>query len=169
MNTDTPPQPAHGESLTFSEVFGLPAGSFVKHLKESEASGISPEERSMMPAAEPWEFQEWNSGVNNTIGYGIITHDRDICITVHARRPKGDGINDVNCHEQAQETAKRLVAEHNLLASHPDLSAVEAHSKETMDEVRKLLGEYLQRSKGVSLATETARIKYSLAKLNPPL
>ena len=116
---------------------------------------------------EPWEFQEWNSGVNNTIGYGIITHDRDICITVHARRPKGDGINDVNCHEQAQEAAKRLVAEHNLLAPHLDLSAVEVHSKETMDEVRELLTGLLDWGTSQSVAI-SFKATCALAKLNPP-
>lgn len=52
MSTNTHSQSLHGKPRTFSEVFGLPAGSFMKHLKESEASGMSPEERSMMPTSE---------------------------------------------------------------------------------------------------------------------
>lgn len=48
MNTPTPPR-------TFSEAFGLPPGSFVKHLDESKASGMSPEERSMTLDLPPQE------------------------------------------------------------------------------------------------------------------
>lgn len=42
-------QYADNVRTTLSEAFNLPDGSFVKHLEESEASGMSPEESSMMP------------------------------------------------------------------------------------------------------------------------
>jgi len=49
----------------------------------------------------------------------------------------------------------------------PCLSAVEVHSKETMDEARELLGDFLDRVKQAGNRKETELIESALAKLNP--
>lgn len=54
----------------------------------------------------------------------------------------------------------------NKLMFHPDLSAIEVHSKETMDKVRRLLAKTLH-SDGDSMIPRSA-IADALAKLNPP-
>lgn len=68
---------------TISEAFGLPAGSFVKHLEESKASGMSHEERSMLPTPasheEPWSVGEYNckTSVVNAAGDEVAVFDSD--------------------------------------------------------------------------------------------
>lgn len=64
----------------------------------------------------------------------------------------------------------------NLLAPHPDLSAVEVHSKETMDEVRGVLKLFEQISSiqkpallgGWNWPQLNKQAESALAKLNPP-
>jgi len=64
------------------------------------------------------------------------------------------------------EWAERLVETINLLAPHPDLSAVEVHSKETMDEVRKCLSIMVEDVESEGIYDSIAHA--ALAKLNPP-
>lgn len=66
------------------------------------------------------------------------------------------------------EWAERLVETINLLAPHPDLSAVEVHSKETMDEVREALKKAGDYAHFVGASSTCAACFSALAKLNPP-
>lgn len=113
MNTDTPPQPAHGE---------------------------------------PWRVYEYNckTSVVNAAGDEVAVFDSD-------------------------KDADRAIECVNKLMFHSDLSAVEVHSKETMDEVRKTL-------EGIANANPRewgdmndqfepwakSLARSALAKLNPP-
>jgi len=118
MNTDTPPQPAHGEP-------------WIK-----------------------WAFKGLEDVVDET-GY-IVIHD---------------------AHYITPTLTDRIIACVNLLAPHPDLSAVEVHSKETMDEVRAaldLFGKIFALQKPAPLGgwnwdQLASQSTDALAKLNPPL
>jgi hypothetical protein len=63
----------------------------------------------------PWEFAEWNAGINGRPGYGLIAEHGSLNVTVHTRKPKGDGWSDVDCTEQAQADARLIAAAPDLL------------------------------------------------------
>jgi hypothetical protein len=63
----------------------------------------------------PWEFAEWNAGINNRPGYGIMAEHGSLNVTVHTRKPKGDGFNDVDCTDQAKADAALIAAAPDLL------------------------------------------------------
>lgn len=115
MNTDTTPQPAHGE---------------------------------------PWEKPD-----RDVDDYGNV---RWLAGETGSFRDEAEALRATECW--------------NLLAPHPNLSAVEVHSKEKMDEVRKILegvDTYILNSKATPDAHTpermiSIRIHYALAKLNPP-
>lgn len=107
MNTDTPPQPAHGE---------------------------------------PWRVYEYNckTSIVNAAGDEVAVFDSD---------------KDADC---AIECVNKLML-------HPALSAVEVHSKETMDEVREALQKVQEFCDRISTSYEwTPKVESALAKLNPP-
>lgn len=70
-------------------------------------------------------------------------------------------------NDQRQAIGQRVADTWNLLAPHPDLSAVEVHSKETMDEVRELLTGLLDWGTSQSVVI-SFKATCALAKLNPP-
>lgn len=83
---------------------------------------------------------------------------------------EGDATEDNQEELEAEQTKilTRFCDTWNLLAPHPDLSAVEVHSKETMDEVRELLTSLLDWGTSQSVAI-SFKATCALAKLNPPL
>lgn len=80
-------------------------------------------------------------------------------------------------NDQRQAIGRRVADTWNLLALHPDLSIIEVHSKETMDEVRSTLEKVISREyRFIMDADEPASkeqkdflgvVESALAKLNP--
>lgn len=105
------------EPRTISETFGLPAGSFVKHLVESKASGMSHEERSMMPTpasyGEPWSVGEYNckTSVVNAAGdeVAVFDSDKDADLAVQCVNACQGIADPVEALREARDVLPRLI------------------------------------------------------------
>ena len=70
----------------------------------------------------PWEFAEWNAGVNNTPGFGLIAKCGGPDVTIHTRTLDGNGY--VDCTERAMANARLIAAAPDLLAALQTLNLV---------------------------------------------
>lgn len=86
--------------------------------------------------------------------------------------PKGQTISEVFKLPPGSFTAYREAVEASGMSAEEYAmthSAVEVHSKETMDEVREALEDAAEIAEGMCARYESKKFRDALAKLNPPL
>lgn len=97
-------------------------------VQQSEGGGV------VNHTPEPWIFDEDNRGVNSTWGYGLISENASLNVTVHARKPKGDGFNSVDIEAEAIAAGKRIVECVNACVNIPNPAEAIAAAREALNE-----------------------------------
>lgn len=87
---------------------------------------------------EPWEFAEWNAGVNRSPGYGLLSSTGCLNVTVHTTEPDGP-FRDKECVAEAKRKAQRIVACVNALAGIHDPAAHLASLNDTLESAIELI------------------------------
>ena len=90
----------------------------------------------MKHTPEPWEFAEWNTGINNSPGFGLMTDVGSLNVTVHTRKPKGNGFDEVDCTDQAIADARRIVSCVNACAGIEDPAAAIQAARDALEAAR---------------------------------
>ena len=122
-NRPVPPEFLHPDETTLGNTAAVQAIQLWE-VKQPEAAQAP-------DFGEPWDFAEWNHGVNRNPGYGLLSESRHLNITVHTKEP--DGFKDKDCTEKAKKDAARIIACVNALAGVADPAEFVRQAKENVE------------------------------------